>query len=50
MAQPTVARDSGGMLPEWQPFFARWLSLDPARRPSDAGALFDELEQMLRQE
>jgi eukaryotic-like serine/threonine-protein kinase len=46
-AQPTIGRDSCGVPPAWQPFFARWLSLDPAGRSSDAGALYQELEQML---
>ena len=46
-AQPTIGGSSRGVPPEWQPFFGRWLSLDPADRPRDAGALFHDLEQML---
>jgi serine/threonine-protein kinase len=38
------------VLPEaWQPCFSRWLSTDPAVRPPDARALFDQLAQMLEQ-
>jgi serine/threonine protein kinase len=48
-AHPTIGRDTDRVLPQWQPSFARWLSFDPAGRPSDAGTLFNELEQMLRQ-
>jgi eukaryotic-like serine/threonine-protein kinase len=48
-AQPMAGRDSGPVSPQWQPFFARWLAIDAAERPGSAGALFDELEQMLSQ-
>jgi tRNA A-37 threonylcarbamoyl transferase component Bud32 len=48
-AQPMPGRDSGPISPMWQPFFSRWLAIDPAERPGGAGALLDDLEQMLSQ-
>jgi len=48
-AQPAIGRDSGQLPPRWQPFFGRWLSVDPAGRPGDAAEFFDELGQMLEQ-
>jgi hypothetical protein len=41
--------ESGPVEPRWRPFFARWLAIDAAERPGSAGALFDELEEMLSQ-
>jgi eukaryotic-like serine/threonine-protein kinase len=45
-ASPVIAGGTD-MDPRYQAQLARWLSIDPAGRPASAGALFQELEQML---
>ena len=46
-ARPAWGGDDGLVPVAWRPFFSRWLSVEPAGRPADARALFDELAQML---
>jgi serine/threonine-protein kinase len=47
--RPAWAASDGRMPAAWQPFFSRWLSADPARRPGEARGFLDELAQMLEQ-
>jgi serine/threonine-protein kinase len=48
-ARPAWGGDDGRVPDGWRPFFSRWFSVDPAGRPADPRALFDELAQMLEQ-
>ncbi len=48
-ARPAWGADDGRVPAAWQPYFSRWLAVDPAGRPGDARGLFDELAQMLEQ-
>jgi serine/threonine-protein kinase len=48
-AQPAWSAGDGRVPAAWQPFFSRWLSVDPAGRPCDARGFLDELSQMLEQ-
>jgi tRNA A-37 threonylcarbamoyl transferase component Bud32 len=48
-SRPAWCAADSGASPAWQPYFSRWLSVDPAARPLDARGLLDELSQMLEQ-